>query len=42
MEIVAEIEGTLAGTVGVVKNDSGTFSVGIVDDEGGFTPNIRT
>ena len=36
-KIIAEIENTLSGTILVVKNENGTFSMGPLDENGVFS-----
>ena len=38
-KIIAEIENTLSGTILVVKNENGTFSMGPLDENGVFSEN---
>lgn len=38
MKIIAEAENTIQGNVVVVKNESGTFSVGLLNDNDEFDP----
>lgn len=36
MKIIAEVENTKSGTIAVVENDNGTFSVGYLKDDDTF------